>query len=159
MGHCWNCSPRLAFQSRLPGRKEISVPTGISHTVQAHRGEHTRCSSWTLVCICHWSYEYVILTACMSLPGTLGHPLDRQKPTHSLKAAESLLVLLNPPRGAGGFHLQFPNCPHSGKSWTFCNSFVWLLFGIIYPFSSVCSNVFHITSDILSFHVRILIFF
>lgn len=79
--------------------------------------------------------------------------LARQWPTHSLKPAESLLVLLNPPWEAGVFHLWFPNCPGSGKSWAFCNSFVWLLLGAIYPFNSVCSNVFHITSDIFSFHI------
>lgn len=63
-----------------------------------------------------------------------------------------------PFREPGVLHLWFPNCPDTSRSRTFCNSFIWFLFGIICPFSSVCSKVFHITSDILNFHISCTIF-
>lgn len=59
-------------------------------------------------------------------------------------------------RKLGSFTCGFQTVP-TGNSWIFCSSFLWLL-RIIYPFSSVCSDVFHITSDIFSFHISYNIF-
>lgn len=80
----------------------------------------------------------------------------RQQLAPSLKPTEGVSALLKPTHKLGSFICGFQTVP-TGNSWIFCSSFLWLL-RIIYPFSSVCSDVFHITSDIFSFHISYNIF-
>lgn len=128
-----------AFQSRLSGRTIRKLQSPQRSPILFKPSEEIMQGAlpgvWCVSATETTSTRYPQL-AWASL-GRLAIPqwgaLARQRLTHSLKPAERLLVLLNPPCGAGAFHLWFPNCPHSGKSWTFCNSFIWLLFGIIYP--------------------------
>lgn len=141
----------------------------------------TKCSPWISLCLPTKLQEHGIPSLYEhpwdSLPPSdgaarLGAPLPYgssaqkwavwghvvQAATNSFpQATESIWVLLKPTQEAGIFHLWFPNCPDSGKIWIFCSGFIWLL-EIIYPFSSVCSDVFHITSDIFSFHISCNIF-
>lgn len=160
----------ISIKASWDNYKETSFPTEISKSTPPV----TRSSSCTRVCVWHWNYKY-----CLNKPlgdtwpshngvQGLGHsphldPLPRKGPCEC-RLAKNQLIDQNQQkvscsfREPGVFHLWFPNCPDTGRSRTFCNSFIWFLFGIICPFSSVCCKVFHITSDILSFHISCNIF-
>lgn len=167
----------ISIKASWDDNKENSVPTEISNTAKACKEDHATCLSWTWVCFCHWNCTYMAFQlarasvghlvipqwgAGLGAPPTSGSFAQKgatwgyasQAVTDSFtQASRKSLGSPDPPWEAGVFHLWFPNCPGPGKSWAFCNSFVWLLLGAIYPFNSVCSNVFHITSDIFSFHI------